>query len=107
MNAAVKLLGLGPVIGVRTWGGLIGLGGRPALADGTGVTQPSFASWLEGGIGFGVENHGVDPDIEVVRRPQDWASGADPQLAEGVRHLLAALAERPASVPPPVPGRAR
>ncbi|MFB7759810.1 S41 family peptidase [Streptomyces xiamenensis] len=107
INAAVRLLGLGPVIGVRTWGGLIGLGGRPQLADGTGVTQPSFASWLEDGIGFGVENHGVDPDIEVVRRPQDWATGADPQLAEAVRHLLAALAERPASVPPQVPGRAR
>jgi tricorn protease len=102
VNAAIKALGIGPVIGTRTWGGVIGIDSRYHLVDGTLVTQPKYAFWLEG-AGWDVENHGVDPDIEVPRLPQDWAAGRDPQLDVAIRVALDALAERPAKTPPPLP----
>ncbi|MFD2350118.1 S41 family peptidase [Nonomuraea ferruginea] len=64
---------MGPLVGVRTWGGVIGIDSRYSLVDGTVVTQPRYSFWLEG-HGWGVENHGVDPDIEVVMTPQDRAA---------------------------------
>ncbi|MEU6369059.1 S41 family peptidase [Streptomyces sp. NPDC046931] len=103
VNAAVKALGIGPVVGTRTWGGVIGIDSRYRLVDGTLVTQPKYAFWLEG-YGWGVENHGVDPDVEVVQTPQDHAAGRDAQLDEAVRLALAALEERPAKRPPELPG---
>lgn len=102
VNAAVKALGIGPVVGTRTWGGVIGIDSRYRLVDGTGVTQPKYAFWLEG-HDWGVENHGVDPDVEVVVRPQDWAAGRDPQLDEAVRIALERLEATPARTPPPLP----
>ncbi|MEY9965270.1 tricorn protease [Streptacidiphilus sp. MAP12-16] len=102
VNAAFQALKLGPVVGVRTWGGVVGIDGRYGLVDGTGVTQPRYAFWLEG-YGWGVENHGVDPDVEVVCTPQDWAAGRDPQLDEAIRIALAALEETPAATPPSIP----
>jgi tricorn protease len=102
VNAAIKALGIGPVVGTRTWGGVIGIDSRYHLVDGTLVTQPKYAFWLEG-YGWDVENHGVDPDVEVVHAPQDWAAGRDPQLAEAVRIALDGLAATPAKVPPPLP----
>ncbi|MBN0048288.1 PDZ domain-containing protein [Streptomyces actuosus] len=102
VNAAIKALGLGPVVGTRTWGGVIGIDSRYRLVDGTLVTQPKYAIWLEG-VQWGVENHGVDPDVEVAQRPQDYAAGRDAQLDEAVRLALAALEERPAKVPPALP----
>jgi tricorn protease len=102
VNAAIRALGIGPVVGTRTWGGVVGIDSRYRLVDGTLVTQPKYAIWLEG-YGFAVENHGVDPDVEVVPTPQDHAAGRDPQLDEAVRIALAALAERPAKVPPSLP----
>ncbi|AUG77158.1 peptidase S41 [Kitasatospora sp. MMS16-BH015] len=102
VNAAIQALGIGPVVGTRTWGGVIGIDSKYTLVDGTLVTQPKYAYWLEG-YGWGVENHGVDPDVEVAIAPQDWVAGRDTQLAEGVRLALAALAERPALTPPPLP----
>lgn len=102
VNAAVRALGIGPVVGTRTWGGVIGIDSRYRLVDGTGVTQPKYAMWLEG-YEWGVENHGVDPDVEVVHTPQDWAAGRDPQLDTAVRLALDALAERPAKTPPQLP----
>ncbi|MGH3495429.1 MAG: S41 family peptidase, partial [Sciscionella sp.] len=69
VTAAIRSYGLGPVIGTRTWGGVIGIDGRYRLVDGTTVTQPRYPFWFEK-FGWGVENHGVDPDIEVVTRPQ-------------------------------------
>jgi len=92
--------GLGPLIGTRTWGGVVGIDMRYSLADGTVVTQPRYAFFFEGGAGWSVENHGVDPDIEVEIAPQDWAAGRDPQLDRAVEEVLAALEERPASRPP-------
>ncbi|MEU6809719.1 S41 family peptidase [Streptomyces sp. NPDC046831] len=102
VNAAVKALGIGPVVGTRTWGGVVGIDMRYRLVDGTLITQPKYAFWLEG-YGWGVENHGVDPDVEVVQRPQDWAAGRDAQLDEAVRLALAALEETPAKTPPSLP----
>ncbi|GAA2743539.1 S41 family peptidase [Kitasatospora cinereorecta] len=102
VNAAIQALGIGPVVGTRTWGGVIGIDSKYSLVDGTLVTQPKYAFWLEG-YGWGVENHGIDPDVEVPVTPQDWAAGRDPQLAEGIRLALAALAEAPARTAPPLP----
>ncbi|MET9500676.1 S41 family peptidase [Streptomyces sp. NPDC006622] len=102
VNAAVKALGIGPVVGTRTWGGTIGIDSRYRLVDGTLVTQPRYAIWLDG-PGWGVENHGVDPDVEVVARPQDHVAGRDVQLEEAVRLALLALEETPAKVPPALP----
>lgn len=102
VNAAFQAYRLGPVVGTRTWGGVIGIDSRYSLVDGTGITQPRYSMWIEG-YGWGVENHGVDPDVEVVITPQDWAAGRDPQLDEAIRLALAALAETPAAQPPTLP----
>ncbi|MCG7529055.1 PDZ domain-containing protein, partial [Streptomyces sp. OfavH-34-F] len=102
VNAAIKALKIGPVVGVRTWGGVIGVDNRYRLVDGTRVTQPKYAFWLEG-YGWGVENYGVDPDVEVVMTPRDHAEGRDPQLDEAVRIGLESLERVPAKVPPAVP----
>ncbi|TWF76555.1 tricorn protease [Pseudonocardia hierapolitana] len=99
VTAAIKRLGIGPVVGVRTWGGVIGIDSRYSLVDGTGVTQPRYGTWFDDS-GWSVENHGVDPDVEVVMRPQDWVADRDPQLKRAVDIALAALAERPAVRPP-------
>ncbi|GAA3542276.1 S41 family peptidase [Amycolatopsis ultiminotia] len=99
---AIKARGIAPVVGVRTWGGTIGIDRRYRLVDGTAVTQPRYAHWYQG-PGWGIENHGVDPDVEVVRTPQDRAAGRDPQLDTAIRLALSALAERPAATPPELP----
>jgi tricorn protease len=103
VTAAIQALGIGPVVGMRTWGGVVGIDGRYQLVDGTAVTQPRYAFWLEG-KGWGVENHGVDPDVEVVQSPTDRSEGRDPQLEEAVRLALEELERRPAARPPALPG---
>lgn len=95
-----KLRGIGPVIGTRTWGGVVGIDNRFALADGTGVTQPRYATWFTGGVGWGVENHGVAPDIEVVFPPHAYAAGTDPQLEYGIGALKEMIQELPTDRPP-------
>ena len=100
---AFKRYGLGPVVGTRTWGGVIGIDARYSLVDGTLTTQPKYAFWFDNGVGWGVENYGVDPDVEVVIAPQDWAAGRDPQLQEAVRLALEELERNPAATPPPLP----
>jgi tricorn protease len=99
VTAAIKILGLGPAVGTRTWGGVIGIDDDHVLVDGTMITVPRYAFWLEG-YGWSVENHGVDPDVEVVPSPDDYAAGRDPQLETGVRIAIEALAARPAVTPP-------
>lgn len=99
-----KRTGLGPLIGKRTWGGLIGIYGEPRLIDGGRVTAPRLA--LSGLVGeWEVENHGVAPDIEVDEDPQAERAGHDPQLERGVEYLLKALAEHPPAAykAPPYP----
>jgi tricorn protease len=104
ITAALRILGLGPVVGTRTWGGVTGIDGWFRLVDGTEMTMPKYAIWLDT-YGFGVENHGVDPDVEVVISPADWAAGRDPQLATAVRLAVEAMAIRPAARPPDTSAR--
>ena len=100
VTAAIKSLGLGPVIGTRTWGGVVGIdGGGHGLVDGTRITIPRYASWFNE-FGWSVENYGVDPDTEVLITPDDWAAGHDPQLEVAVDRALALLEENPR---PPLP----
>jgi tricorn protease len=89
-----KQSGLGPLIGMRTWGGLIGITGSPPLVDGGGVTVPSFAICSTSGQWI-IEGHGVDPDIEVVDDPGAMARGGDPQLERGVAEVLKQLRKHP------------
>jgi tricorn protease len=100
VTAGFRLHGLGPVVGMRTWGGVIGIDSRYGLVDGTLVTQPRYAIWFAGEYGWGIENHGVDPDVVVDLTPEDWAAGRDPQLDTAVRMVLDALEEHPPARPP-------
>jgi tricorn protease len=81
---------VGPLIGKRTWGGLVGIGGYPTLLDGGVVTAPHLAIWFPSGQ-WEVENRGVAPDIEVEMDPQAWRSGHDPQLEKAVAVVLEEL----------------
>nr|WP_153427198.1 S41 family peptidase [Streptomyces alkaliphilus] len=102
VTAAIKTLGLGPVVGTRTWGGVIGIDMRYDLVDGTSITQPRYAIWLKG-YDWSVENHGVEPDVEVPIAPHEYAAGRDPQLETAVRMALEELERNPAAVPPELP----
>ncbi len=97
---AFKMLGLGPVIGKRTWGGVIGIWPRHALADGTITTQPEY-SFAFDDVGWRVENYGTDPDIDVDIAPQDYARGVDTQLDRGIEEVLALLEKHPPHTPNP------
>jgi tricorn protease len=99
---AFKMLGLGPLIGKRTWGGVVGIDPYMPLVDGTLTTQPEFSFWFED-VGWGVENYGTDPTIEVDYPPQAYAAGTDPQLERGIAEALRLIAERPAPTPTPGP----
>ncbi|HLX58712.1 MAG TPA: S41 family peptidase [Ktedonobacteraceae bacterium] len=90
-----KLMGLGPLIGKRTWGGVIGTSFHHRLVDGTHTTQPEYAFWFRD-VGWNVENYGTDPDIEVDIAPQDFARGDDPQLDRAIAEALRMIEERPA-----------
>lgn len=100
ITQVAKLRGIGPVIGTRTWGGVVGIDNRFSLADGTGVTQPRYATWFGGGVGWSVENYGVDPDIEVLYPPHAYAAGRDPQLEYGIGALREMIQELPTDKPP-------
>lgn len=98
--------GLGKLIGMRTWGGLVGISGNPPLVDGTAHAIPRFAFYELDGT-WGIEGHGVAPDIEVVDNPTSLARGRDEQLEAGVSHLLTELEgyERPLKRRPAGPDR--
>ncbi|MGW1210912.1 S41 family peptidase [Streptomyces sp. NPDC002499] len=109
ITAAFKLLKLGPVVGQRTWGGVVGMTGRHRLGDGTVITVPMNAAWFDA-YGWGVENHGVTPDLEVLRTPLDWAEGRHVQLDDAIRLAVELLETRPPATPPDysaVPDRSR
>lgn len=89
-----KLMKLGPLVGKRTWGGVIGISPRHALADGTLTTQPEYSFYFDD-VGWRVENYGTDPDVEVDFAPHDYTRGADPQLDRAIAIALELLAERP------------
>lgn len=82
-----KLLNLGPLIGKRTWGGVIGIWPRHPLVDGTITTQPEFSFWFKEG-GWQVENYGAVPDIEVDITPEEAVLGQDPQLLRAIEETL-------------------
>jgi tricorn protease len=109
ITAAFKLLKLGPVVGRRTWGGVVGMTGRHRLGDGTVITVPMNAAWFDA-YGWSVENHGVAPDVDVLRTPLDWAEGRHAQLSDAVRIALDLLESDPPATPPDlrdVPDRSR
>ena len=104
ITQVAKLRSIGPVVGTRTWGGVVGIDGRFRLVDGTVVNQPRFAYWFTGGVGWGVENRGVEPDIEVAFPPHAYVAGDDPQLEHGVGILREMLSELPTDQPPALSG---
>ncbi|WP_406493521.1 PDZ domain-containing protein [Streptomyces sp. NBC_01604] len=99
ITAAFKLLKLGPVVGQRTWGGVVGMTGRHQLGDGTVITVPMNAAWFDT-YGWSVENHGVTPDLEIQRTPLDWAEGRHAQLDDAVKLALDLLETNPPATPP-------
>lgn len=103
-----KLMGIGELVGTRTWGGVIGIWPRHKLVDGTETTQPEYSFWFKD-VGWGVENHGTDPTIEVDNAPQDAATGNDRQLETALATALQAIEragqQTPAFGPSPVLAR--
>jgi tricorn protease len=97
---AFKMMKLGPLVGKRTWGGVIGIEPYLWLADGTVVTQPEFSFWFKD-VGWGVENYGTDPDIEVDFPPQAHVAGTDPQLDRSIAEAKRLLEEHPFEAPKP------
>jgi tricorn protease len=95
---------LGTLVGVRTWGGLVGIGGYPTLIDGGYVTAPRYAIYGLNGD-WEVEGHGIAPDVEVQELPKDVAAGHDAQLERAVSIALGQLKEHPVAEPavPPYP----
>jgi tricorn protease len=85
---------LGPLIGMRTWGGLIGITGTPPLVDGGSITVPTFGIYDRTGKWI-IEGYGVDPDIEVIDHPGAMAKGGDPQLERAVAEVLKSLKQNP------------
>ncbi|WP_406342220.1 S41 family peptidase [Streptomyces sp. NBC_01578] len=109
ITAAFRLLELGPVVGQRTWGGVVGMTGRHRLIDGTVITVPMNAAWFDE-YGWSVENRGVEPDLEALRTPLDWAEGRHAVLDDAVHVALDLLKTQPAATPPTyetVPDRVR
>lgn len=102
-----RLRSLGPLVGTRTWGGVIGIRQDKPFVDGGSSSQPEYA-WWEPLRGFSLENTGVSPDVVVEITPEDRQAGRDPQLDRTVDLLLEALRDRPATPRPPrpPPGRA-
>ncbi len=84
---------LGPVIGTRTWGGLIGISGTPPLIDGGSITAPSFRMYNPDGTWF-KEGHGVDPDIEVPEDLTSMAKGKDPQIERALAEIKELLKKK-------------
>ncbi|MDF1660397.1 MAG: PDZ domain-containing protein [Planctomycetota bacterium] len=90
-----KMLELGPLIGKRTWGGVIGIHPRHALADGTVTTQPEFSFWFHD-VGYAVENYGTDPTIEIDHPPHEQN---DIQLERAIKEAMDSLEKNPPEMP--------
>jgi tricorn protease len=86
--------GIGQLVGKKTWGGLVGIGGYPQLMDGGAVTAPRWAIYGLSGD-WEVENRGIAPDVEVEYDPQLWRGGHDPQLEKAVEIVLDELNKHP------------
>jgi tricorn protease len=90
---------LGPLVGQRTWGGLVGVLGFPVLMDGGSITAPNLAIWTPE-EGWVVENEGVPPDIDVEQTPADVIAGRDPQLEKAIEVVMTELKKAPAAKSP-------
>jgi tricorn protease len=99
-----KQAGLGPLIGKRTWGGVVGISGHGPLLDGGEVFVPEYPSANAEGK-YVIEGHGVDPDIEVENDPQSVINGKDPQLERAIAEIQKVMAASPKVLPgrPPDP----
>ncbi len=97
---------VGTLVGQRTWGGLVGILGFPVLMDGATITAPNLAFWAPE-EGFGVENVGVPPDVEVEQTPAEVIAGKDPQLERAIAIVMEQLKRNPPQTPkrPPFPVR--
>jgi tricorn protease len=95
---AIQLIGLGPIIGKRSWGGVVGIRLDKRLVDEGFFTRPEFA-WWDAEHGWGLENHGVDPDIDVETLPNDLARGIDAQLDRAIEEVKRLRAEKPPARP--------
>jgi len=95
-----KLMGLGPLLGKRTWGGVIGISPSHRLVDGTVTTQPEYSFWFKD-VGWNVENYGTDPDIEIDNAPQDYVNDRDPQLERAIEEALKQIEQVPVLEPNP------
>jgi tricorn protease len=93
-----KQMKIGPLVGKRTWGGVVGINPIHALVDGSLTTQPEYANWMKD-VKWGVENYGTDPDIEVEITPQDYMKGKDPQIDMAIKTALDKLKEHPIEKP--------
>jgi tricorn protease len=92
-------VGVGPLIGMRTWGGLVGYAHAPVLMDGVQITTPDIGMWDPVKREWAIENHGVDPDIEVENTPSEVVAGHDPQLERAIQWTLDQLAKNPPQRP--------
>ena len=97
-----KYYKLGPLIGTRTWGGVRGIRGNIPLMDGGYITRPEFAQY---GLDskWVIENHGVQPDVVVDNRPEDYVKGKDTQLDTAIQMVLKSIQENPKKLPPRPP----
>lgn len=93
-----KLMKLGPLVGTRTWGGVVGISPKTTFVDGGTTTQPEFSFWFVD-VGWNVENHGTEPDIKVDYLPQDFIKGRDPQLDRAIKEAMKRLKRKPPRVP--------
>ncbi|MCS6989359.1 MAG: PDZ domain-containing protein [Chloroherpetonaceae bacterium] len=93
-----KMMKLGTLVGKRTWGGVIGIYPRHALADGGLTTQPEFSFWFFD-VGWGVENYGTDPDVFVDIAPHDYCCQRDPQLEKALELVMEKIRQNPARLP--------
>ncbi|MCB9849664.1 MAG: PD40 domain-containing protein [Phycisphaerales bacterium] len=99
---AIKRRGLAPLIGMRTWGGVVGIEAHQPLVDGGVTTPPQFGPYGLNGD-WPVEGHGVDPDIEVQNMPHDVLQGKDAQLEAAIKLMQEKIAEHSYELPPPPP----
>lgn len=93
-----KMMKLGPLVGKRTWGGVIGIDSRGRLVDGSVTTQPEYSFWFHD-MGWNVENYGTDPDIEVDYAPHHYRANEDPQLDRSIAEIQAMLQANPVELP--------
>ena len=95
--------GIGPLIGKRTWGGVVGIRGTLPLLDGGYLMRPEFASYDTQGREWPMEGVGVEPDIVVENDPAKEFAGEDQQLNKAIELVLEELAKNPVKIPGPPP----